>query len=146
MERKALVELWGGAWEEGLWAAPWSKVLDGLTASQAAWKPHSARHSIWQVVRHLLFWREVTLRVARGEPEPDQAEVGRCSWEEPTRTDAGAWRETVQRFETSQRDMVEALTTTDRELERFHYHLFHDSYHTGQIMVLRAMQGLAPIV
>ena len=26
MERKALIEHWGGAWQDGLWAVPWSKV------------------------------------------------------------------------------------------------------------------------
>ncbi len=49
MEWKALVTLWDGAWQQGLWAAPWSKVLDGLTASQAEWRPHLGRHSIWQI-------------------------------------------------------------------------------------------------
>lgn len=146
IDRKALIELWNGAWGEGLWAAPWSKALDGLTASQAAWKPNPARHSIWQIAHHVLFWRGVTLRVARGEPEPDQAEIGRRNWEEPSQTNTEAWNKTVHRFETSHREMVEALTTADRELERFQYHLFHDSYHVGQIMQLRAMQGLDPIV
>jgi len=146
MERKALIELWDGSWQDGLWAVPWSKVLEGLTASQAAWKPHPARHSIWQIAHHLLFWRQVTLHFVRGEPEPDQSETERRSWEEPSQSDTEAWRENVHRFETSQREMVEALTAADRGLERFHYHLLHDSYHIGQIMQLRAMQGLAPIV
>jgi len=30
-------------------------------------------------------------------------------------------------------------------LMRFLYHLFHDNYHVGQIMQLRALQGLTPI-
>lgn len=30
-------------------------------------------------------------------------------------------------------------------LDRLQYHLFHNSYHLGQIMYLRAMQGLKPI-
>ena len=146
MQRKAPVKLWEEAWQEGLWAAPWSKALEGLTASRAAWKPHPARHSIWQIAHHLLFWRQVTLHVARGEPEPDQAETLSRSWEEPSQTDAGAWCATVRGFETSQRDLVGALTACDRELHRFHCHRFHDSYHIGQIMQQRAIQGLAPLV
>lgn len=145
-ERKTLIELWNSAWEEGLWAAPWSKVLEGVAASHATWKPDPGRHSIWQITHHLLFWRQVTLRLAAGGPEPDQAETGHRNWEEPSQTDTESWRETVHRYETSQRDMVEGLKIADRELERFLYHLFHDSYHIGQIMQLRAMQGLPPLV
>jgi hypothetical protein len=44
------------------------------------------------------------------------------------------------------REIVEALTAADRGLERFHYHLFYDSHHIGQIMQLRAVWGLGPIV
>ena len=98
------------------------------------------------IAHHLLFWRQVTLHVARGEPEPDQAETLSRSWEEPSQTDAGAWRATVRGFETSQRDLVGALTACDRELHRFRYYRFHDSYHIGQIMQQRAIQGLAPLV
>lgn len=32
-----------------------------------------------------------------------------------------------------------------RGLERLVYHLPHESYHMGQIMYLRAMQGLPPL-
>jgi hypothetical protein len=144
-ERETLIELWDNAWHHGLWAAPWSKALEDLTPPQATWKSHPGRHSIWQVVHHLLFWRQVTLCLARGTPRPDQTETQRRNWEEPLETTADAWRETVRRYEASQQEMVQALKTTDRESERFLYHLFHDNYHIGQIMQLRAMQDLTPI-
>lgn len=108
------------------------EALEGLTAPQANWKSHPARHSIWQMTHHLLFWRQVTLRLARGEARPDHAETQRRNWEEPSETHADAWRETARRYEASQREMVQALKTADRELERFLYHLFHDNYHIGQ--------------
>jgi len=42
-------------YEEGWqWQPSLSKALEGLTAAQAAWKPSPARHSIWQIVRHLI--------------------------------------------------------------------------------------------
>lgn len=97
-------------------------------------------------MNHLLFWREVTLRVVRGAPESDQAELERRNWETPSQTNAEAWQPTVHRFEASHREMEETLAATGGELERFRYHLFHDSYHIGQIMQLRAMQGLPPVV
>jgi hypothetical protein len=145
MEREALIELWDEAWRDGLWAAAWSRALDGVTAEQAAWKPAPDRHSIWQSVHHVLFWRDVTLRRTRGEPRPDDAEIARCNWEEPAEASAAAWQDTARRYEASHREMVRALKTADQTLERFLYHLFHDNYHIGQIMQLRAMRGFAPI-
>lgn len=52
----------------------------------------------------------------------------------------------MHRFEASHREMEETLAAAGGELARFRYHLFHDSYHIGQIMQLRAMQGLPPVV
>jgi hypothetical protein len=40
--------------------------------------------------------------------------------------------------------MVELVGSPEAK-ERPLYHLLHESYHFGQIMYLRAMQGLAPI-
>ena len=146
MQRKALVKLWEDAWQEGLWAVPWSKGAGGPDGIPGGVEAASRAAFDLAIAHHLLFWRQVTLHVARGEPEPDQAETLSRSWEEPSQTDAGAWRATVRGFETSQRDLVGALTACDRELHRFHYHRFHDSYHIGQIMQQRAIQGLAPLV
>lgn len=145
IERDDMIKGWDTAWQSGLWAAPWSRALEGLTAQQAAWKPGPQRHSVWQSVYHLLFWRDVTLRQTRGEPRPDDAETERRNWEEPTDMSPAAWQKMVGRYEASHQEMLQALKTADRELTRFLYHLFHDNYHVGQIMQLRALQGLAPI-
>lgn len=144
-DRDDLTRGWTAAWQDGLWAAPWSKALEGLSAQQAAWKPAPGRHSIWQSVHHVLFWRDVTLRLVRGEPRPDEAETRRRNWEEPAEVSVPAWQDAARRFEASHDEMVQALRTADRELMRFLFHLFHDNYHIGQIMQLRAMQGFAPI-
>ncbi len=144
-DRDDMHEGWNVAWEHGLWAVPWSRALEGLTARHAIWKPAPGRHSVWQIVHHLFFWRDVTLRRARGEPRPDEAEIQRRNWEEPADASEAGWTETVRRFEASHQEMVRTLRTADRETERFLYHLFHDNYHIGQIMQLRAMQGFEPI-
>ena len=87
----------------------------------------------------------MTRCLAHGEPRPDAAETRRRNWEEPSETNPETWRETLRRYDASQREMVEALKTTDGDLERFLYHLFHDNYHIGQIMQLRAMLDLPHI-
>jgi hypothetical protein len=51
----------------------------------------------------------------------------------------------VRLYAASHQELVQALRTADREFERFLYHLFHDNYHVGQIMQLRATQAVSPI-
>lgn len=144
MEREALVKLWEEAWEEGLWAAAWSKVVEGLTPEQAAWKPQPERHSIWQIVNHILFWREYSFRALAGD-KPDGAEVERRNWEEPAEASVAAWEATQRRYAESRQEVLRTLRGEEARLNRFLYHLPHDNYHIGQIMYLRAMLGLPPI-
>ena len=60
-DREFISGWWNEAWTEGLWAAPWGKSLEGLTAEQAAWRAPSEpgvdgeRHSIGQNVLHVVF-------------------------------------------------------------------------------------------
>ena len=146
MDREGLKTLWQEALTEGLWYAPWPKALDGLTPQQAAWKPQPQRHSIWQLLNHIVFWQDYTLRAARGEKparEDFARETERRNWEEPAEISDAAWSGARERFMTSYRAMVELINTGDAA-ERPLYHLMHESYHFGQIMYLRAMQGLEP--
>src|SRR5437762_4983574 len=98
MQRDDLLQHWTSAWTGGLWAAAWSKALADLSPQQAAWQPTSLkgehRHSIWQIVNHMIFWREHDRRLLAGEkmsaeekqqrnfePTPDAAEATIQNWE-----------------------------------------------------------------
>jgi hypothetical protein len=147
MQKDELARLWDEALTEGVWYAPWQKALDELTPQQAAWKPQPQRHSIWQLVNHIVFWQDYTLRAARGA-KPSREEFARererRNWEEPAEITEAAWADARDRFMASYRamkDLVVSGVPSDRPL----YHLLHESYHFGQIMYLRAMQGLEPI-
>lgn len=145
MQREDLRKFWNDAWNEGLWAAAWSKSVDGLTAQQAAWKPGPGRHSIWQIVHHMLFWREDALARLEGKAHPPEDEVARLNFLEPAEVSENAWRATVDRFRRSQEAVDKALADSSKSLERLQYLLPHDSYHMGQINLLRALQGIKPI-
>jgi hypothetical protein len=144
IERDALVKLWEEAWADGLWAAAWGKALDGLSPEQAAWQPGPGRHCVWEIVNHLLFWREYTLRTVAGD-RPAQDEVDRRSWAGPAEVTAQAWAATQTRFAESHQEVLRILRGAETRLNRFLYHLPHDSYHIGQIMYLRALLGLSPV-
>jgi hypothetical protein len=144
MERDTLLKMWQQAVTDGLWHAPWSKAVDGLTPAQAAWKPGPDRHSIWQLVHHIIFWREVTLRTIDGS-KPATEEVDRRNWAEPPVVTASALREAVERFAETHGHIRQAISDGRLPADKVYCLLAHDSYHVGQIMYVRAMQGLPAI-
>jgi uncharacterized damage-inducible protein DinB len=145
MDREALLQWWNDAWNEGLWAAAWSKSVDGLTPQQAAWKPAPGRHSIWQIVSHMLFWREDALGRLAGKDRPTDDEIARLNYPEPADVTDAAWKASVRRFRESQERIAAVVADPAGNIERIRYLLPHDCYHIGQINYLRALQGLKPI-
>lgn len=143
--RDFLIAQWDQAWDKGLWAAPWSRVLEGLTPQQAAWKPSPDRHSIWQNLNHVLFWRGYVVHRLRGGEHLSPDEISRRNFAEPTRVDESAWNGMVANFAASHRDARAALADPALDLTNLAHMAAHDSYHVGQIMLLRSLQGLAVI-
>lgn len=147
-ERAVIVGMWNTAWNEGLWAASWNASLAGLSAEQAAWKPAiggAGRHSIWQIVLHMIFWRENWLGRLDGGPRPTEAEQAAFNFPIVTDRSQGAWEATLARFARTQRDVGAALAERGAEADGMMHFLPHDCYHFGQISYLRAMQGFPPI-
>ena len=80
MDRRTLLKLWDESWDQGIWIAPWSKAVRGLSPRQAALHPAAGRHSIWQIVNHVCIWREYTLTKLDGRPGPARGErIRSCS-------------------------------------------------------------------
>jgi hypothetical protein len=143
--RSLVASFWNKAWSEGLWAASWSKSIDGLTPEQAAWTPAPGRHSIWQIVLHMIFWRNNELRRFSGGPAPSAEEVAAHNFPVVTDVSAAAWNETRARFRESQDRLAAAFADPTKDLERAKHLIPHDAYHFGQINYLRALQNLPPI-
>ena len=77
-----LLEREGWQWQPSL-----SEALAGLTAAEAAWKPAPPRHSIWQIVRHLLLWKGGVLEAWNGRPPDGQAMLA-GDWQEASGSEA----------------------------------------------------------
>lgn len=139
------------------WQPPLSEALSGLTAAQAAWKPAPARHSIWQIVRHLILWKGGVLDAWSGTPPDGQQLVAR-DWPEAagSEDDWARDRRTLLEISLELLSRVDGLddaglsTAIDWYQGRHRQPLAlrvvrtttHDAYHAGQIQYLRALQGV----
>jgi hypothetical protein len=145
MDRSLLLNLWDESWSEGIWIAPWVKAVQDLTPEQAAWNPAANRHNIWQIVNHVCVWREYTLALLAGGARPTRPDSINDNFAMPDSPNLAAWKQTLGRLQATHDEFARAIPNPATSLERVPYHLGHDCYHLGQIMYLRALQGLAPI-
>lgn len=143
--------------EDWQWQPPLSGALRGLSAAEAAWKPGPARHSIWQIVRHLTLWKRAVLQAWDGDP-PDGGTVAAGDWREAAGTDADWEKDRRALLELSAEFLTRAQALDDAGLARpvvwykngvtqplamrLVRTTTHDVYHAGQIMYLRALQGI----
>lgn len=150
-DQRLLGTFWNDAWGEGLWAAGWEKSLEGLTAEQAAWSPPNApgvtgsRHSIWQNVLHMCFWREEGLRMQTDPAKPTAEAVAAGNFPSVADASEPAWAAAKERFAQSQRRIAAVFARPGADTSRLRFMLPHDCYHMGQINMIRAMLGLKPI-
>lgn len=147
MNRSELLEWWDEAFNETVWWAAWRKAIEGLSAEEAAWSPTPGRHSIWQIVNHLMFWHEYFVhRNTGGEPKT-LVEIDVLNWQDIDDVSEDAWQRTCDQFIGSHARVRELLTdpavsgAPPKPEFELRYLLFHGCYHIGQIMYIRALLG-----
>jgi uncharacterized damage-inducible protein DinB len=138
---------------------PWhgfstTRLLQGVTADQAAAKPGGRVHSIWEIVLHMTAWtNEVAARLAGSEPGdpaegdwPEVGESGEARWRAATaalHAAQDALAGTAQRVADDRwhRRVGEsrdpALGTGTTHLETLEGLALHHAYHAGQIGLLK---------
>ncbi len=149
MDRATISTLWDGALTHGLGFAPWKDVLVGLSPEHAAWRPGNERHSIWAHVSHICFWREYIAAAARKHAVPNDEEIKRLHFAAPVsglEIVPAAWHQLQHRFLATHALMAEVYRDPSAESDWMWGLVAHDSYHVGQIMLLRALQGLRPLM
>ena len=132
-----------------------TKALEGLDADTAGQRPAGSPHSVFQLLQHMIYWQELYLRRLRGDDAagPEHAEQGWPGAEWPV--SGGEWFATIERF---RRGWTDATVIAEREdlsepLPRWggrpRYEgllglASHNSYHIGQVVVVRRMLGSWP--
>jgi uncharacterized damage-inducible protein DinB len=120
-------------------------------------------HSIWQIVWHMNFWMNYELQRIRNQNPPYPANASESWPEHPAPENAAEWEATVQRF----RELLAGLASLAnfspealaREIAPTHpghtrlsssleavlwQTLVHNSYHIGQVAILRRALGAWP--
>jgi uncharacterized damage-inducible protein DinB len=137
--------------------------VEGLTAELAACQIEGFPHSIWQLVFHLNYWIEYDLKRIRGEHPLYPARADESWPHSPAPADDAEWTQAVARFTAllGEAAML-ANASSDKlqqEVEAMHpaherqsssvltvlwQAVVHNSYHLGQIALLRRTLGVWP--
>lgn len=135
------------------WNPPLIRVLEGLDDGLVDWSPTTgSANTIRQIVVHLIFYKEQLLQRLQGVDSPDHVlnEDTFLAYTEHS------WEQTVAKLVQVQRAIqVWLQNVQDDDLDRPLPHVpiggqlltltMHDVYHTGQIVLLRKMQGSWPL-
>lgn len=134
-------------------------ALRGVSASVAAWKPYPDRHSIWGLALHVAYWNYAVERRLTDAPHGgfprEPANFPRPSEGDPE----SAWAEdralvrsthdslvkVLQAFDSSRLDARAGAESQTRYADLVTGILLHDTYHAGQIQMLKRLarsQGL----
>lgn len=125
------------------WFVPVKPALEGVTAAQASWKPQGGDHSIGQLANHLLFWNSQNLakfkHVAPAKFDGNNDETFNAF-------DQAKWDEIRTKLDQVLTELEKLVAVADdKTLQSWAPTLgriaTHNAYHTGQIVLLRKMQG-----
>ena len=140
---------------ENEWFASMDQSLHGVTAAEASWTNSDSSNSIWQIVNHLIFWNEDVIHRIKGTENPHKPKSNEETFGNPGNPeDEKEWKRTVQRLNEVMNQLKAAIAVLEDEklktlyapnrysIERLLSNIMmHDSYHIGQIILLRKLQS-----
>ena len=127
-------------------------LFDGLDWRAAGARPDNSPHSVFQLLNHMTYWQDWAVKwLEGGKPPTPRRAAG--SWPgEPAPAAKQEWEQAVRHFGSG----LEALGRQSCRLDRFARHgsktrlemlhtiASHNSYHAGQVALLRRMLGAWP--
>jgi uncharacterized damage-inducible protein DinB len=133
----------GDAWHgDPVW-----KILDGISAGEAAHRAGTNAHTIWELVSHMTYWETEVSRRINGLPSRSEDEFNFPATPEATKEN---WNSVLAVFRRSNADLRQALSQLDAaRLDQIptgrdkniyvdlHGVIQHHIYHAGQIAILR---------
>lgn len=128
------------SWEENTWFVSLLNSIDGLTEEQANWKPNETSNSVSEIVNHLIFYNQRYLNRFKNIPNEKLDDHN-------TFKNTGlSWNDIVKRITTIMsewKNVVEDadVQKIDDKASELGHLTIHTTYHTGQILYIRKLQG-----
>jgi hypothetical protein len=146
-----LLALIDEAFDHQAWHGPTLRAaLRGVTEGQAAWRPASGRHNIWEVAVHAAYWKHVVRSRLRGGVREPFGEPGRNWFRRPA--PGRRWADDLRRLVETHARLRETIASQGpADLRRAiggHPMAYtirgiaaHDLYHAGQIQLLKRLNA-----
>ena len=137
--------------------------IEDLSADLAGKRIDGFPHSIWQLVEHMNYWMDYDTKRIRGEAQPYPAHAAASWLDEAVPPSEDQWRTSVSNFadllaklarlgESSPEILAREVPPTHEGHKKLSFSvqsvlwqtLVHNSYHLGQIAVIRRALGAWP--
>ncbi len=130
--------------------------IRGVSLKEAAWRPSSNRHNIWELVVHAAYWKYVVWRRLTGQQRGSFPLKGSNWFRRPEAGTEEEWRADLRLLDRTHRSLREAVerlprrtvwqTPTGSAVSNASIvagAAAHDLYHAGQIQLLKRLQAKA---
>lgn len=157
MQRKEIIlHLWDTSYTIEGWYPPLDLSLRDLDYQQALWRPQGkSSHSIWQLVNHLTIYKVRFLARIQNRSFDETITTNEQTFEWGIGNSEEKWKARLLLLESTQRDIRSYIAGLEDSAfdkpcpketigEQLLSLIPHDSYHTGQIMYIRKLQGSWP--
>jgi uncharacterized damage-inducible protein DinB len=133
-----------------------TKAFEGLDWKLAGIRPTRVEHSIFQLLHHILYWQEWAVKWLDGEDPPIPKRASESWPEEPAPASLQEWKKTIARLDLVLEDLERRAGDSDlfrkqismgaekSRLEMLHTIAGHNSYHLGQVVLLRQLLAAWP--
>ncbi len=148
-----LLAFFDRAYDRRSWHGPNLRgSLKGLSAREAAWRPGSERHNVWEIAVHAAYWKYVVLRALTGGKRGAFGRKGSNWFVLPNDSSEMSWEADLALLHATHRALREAIRkVSPRDLDRslpgkkttrgelISGSAAHDLYHAGQIQLIKRM-------
>lgn len=125
-------------------------ALSGVVPAEARWRPAPGRNTIWELMLHAAYTKHVVLGRLVGRRSRFARPLPRAWWPAtPSPDDAAAWRRDRALLDVSHRALLDAVRHASPAalargarrpvIEQLAGAALHDTYHSGQISLLRKL-------
>lgn len=152
--KEILLAQFTATYDENGWFVSLKNAIEGLNASQAAWKTENIDNSIWEILSHLSYYNYAYLERFKGvdyvypannNDETFTSEISEEEWlveTEKFNFMMNEWRNLLESADETKFDQpVSKSNQTPWGILLSHINL-HNAHHGGQIVMLKKLQGI----